>query len=254
MKNKLVVPAVLLMLSLAGCGLPGGYGPPDVLVAQFTVDIVGQRTVVLDGSASLADHYWWNLGDGTILQGDNLAVVGHTYEERGIYVVYMEASWENGEGAAGGCTVCPGGGGKYEPGTPDKSIAMGVVDLRGCATIYPAITMIAFTGNVMPEGGTFLGWTQATFAANVLGSSYPVSDFVFRWTIVVTVYHNIKGKQWEPFVYRFLSADQNFTIKQIPASASCPAPTPIAHGTATLEVWSPDGCHQTTVATFKVGY
>jgi len=253
MKRTLATALMVSVLGLAGCGLSGGLGPPNPAVgAQFTASVVGPKTVVLDGSASRADYYWWNLGDGTIVEGANLSIIGHTYDDHGVYVVSLEVQWGSGSsGSSSGCKVCPGhGGGKG--GDADLSVTSRVVDLRGCETLYPAITMISFTGSVVPGGGTFLSWTKATFAATVPGAKHPVDSYVYRWTVTVLAYYRVNKNTVREETFTFLSADKNFTIQQIPASGSC-GDVPFAEGTAKLEIWSPDGCYATVTVAFRVG-
>lgn len=275
MKRIALIVVLVSALGLVGCDVSdiNGLDSPDLAVGpQFTVSIVGPLTVALDGTASGPGYYIWDLGDGSPKQeGRDLAIIGYTYEKPGIYVISLEIQEEGGGyDDGGGCAVCPGGGGSSgSVGSTSKTYR--VADLRGCEDLHPTITMINFIGNVVPNGGSFLGWTKVTFAASVPGASDPENEFVYRWTVELTVFYDMwspppktsstslnsesdEGSHtpiWEPHTFKFLSSDKNFSIDQIPGPGGCISAPP-AEGTVTLEVWSPKGCYKSVQATFFV--
>ena len=262
--KKIALTVVLVSaLGLVGCNVSdiNDLDSPDLVVGpQFTVSIVGPLTVALDGTASGPGHYVWDFGDGYKEEGADLAIIGHTYEKPGIYIISLEIQGEDdGYDGEGGCAVCPGGGGSSgSVGNTSKTYR--VADLRGCEDLHPTITMVDFTGNIVPSGRTFLSWTKATFAAAVPGASNPEDEFVYRWTIKILVKYDMSTDSspdhtpiWEEHEYKFLSSDKNFSIDQLPGpGGGCVYAPPPANGTATLEVWSPKGCYKSVQATFFV--
>ncbi len=167
----------VIMATLGGCQF---FVPPlSDLKATFELAIVPPLRVVVDGTASNADYYYWDFGDGTIMEGEDLSVATHEYAAPGVYPIILKAVWRSSMPSEDELPPPPG----PVPGTPRTGEYVYRSTYRIADLTFSSDETATFVV-VTTSGVTWDVWSyqEITLKALVLNNSCP-EPLAFRWEV-----------------------------------------------------------------------